>query len=626
MPCHPDVRRRHALRPLLAWGLALLLGPSGLAAPDSAPAPAAAAAAAGHVFRYAFRVAETGFDPAKISDLYSRIITSHIFEGLFFYDHLARPVKIKPLTAAAMPEISADLRHFTIRIRPGIYFADDPAFKGAVPGKGRELVAQDYVYALKRFADPATKSPAWSEIEELTLVGLADQRKQALDKRIAFDYDRPVPGLQATDRYTLTLQTAQPRPRLVEILADTGLYGAVAREVAEFYGDKLAEHPVGTGAFRLASWRRSSEIVLARNPGYRLRHYEDEAEPAPGDAEGQALLARFKGRRLPMLDKVVVSIIEEQQPRWLSFLNRQQDLIERVPEEFVNAAMPGGKLAPNLVKQGIVGYRTVGPESVLTVYNMDDPLVGGYTPDKVALRRAINLGVDVPREITLGRRGQAIPAQSPTVPHTTGYDPAYRSEMGQFSPARAKALLDLYGYIDRDGDGWRDQPDGRPLVLVKSTQPDATQRQLDELWQKNMNAIGLKIEFKFAKWPENLKAMQAGKLMIWGVASGATQLDGQNSLQRLYGPSSGGANLSRFKSAEFDAIYDRMSALPNGPERDGLFLQAKRISTAYAPYKQHVHRVYTDMAQPWLVGYRRPLFWNRWWQMVDVDPALRPAE
>ncbi len=623
-----NLRARRRGMTLLAWLAAALLPtalvpalllPAAALAADTAPA---ASAAISHTFRYAFRVAETGFDPAKISDLYSRIITSQIFEGLFLYDHLARPVKIKPLTAAAMPEVSADFQRFTIHIRPGIFFADDPAFKGV----RRELVAQDYVYALKRFADPATKSPAWGEVAELTLLGLAAQRKQALDQRIAFDYDRVLPGLRAIDRYTLQLETAEPRPRLVEILADNSLYGAVAREVAEFYGDKLAEHPVGTGAFRLASWRRSSEIVLERSPSYRLRHYEDEAEPAPGDAEGQALLAKFKGRRLPMLDRVVVSIIEEAQPAWLSFLNRQQDFIDRMPPEFANTAMPGGKLAPNLAKRGITGYRTIGPEGVLTVYNMDDPVVGGYTPDKVALRRAINLAVDIPREITLGRRGQAIPAQSPSVPHTTGYDPAYRSEMGEFSPAKAKALLDLYGYVDRDGDGWRDMPNGAPLVLVRHTQPDASQRQLDELWQKNMNAVGLKIAFKFAKWPENLKAMQAGKLMIWGVGSSATQLDGQSALQRLYGPSSGGANLSRFKSAEFDAVYDRMSALPNGPERDGLFLQAKRLSAAYAPYKQHVHRIYTDMAHPWLLGYRRPLFWTRWWQMVDVEPTSRPAD
>ena len=609
-------------RRILILACSLLL--AGLPLPGgAADAPASAAP---KTLRYAFRVAETGFDPAKISDLYSRIITSHIFEAMFHYDHLARPALIKPLTAVALPEVSADFKHFTIRIRPGIYFADDPGFQGSPPGKGRELVAQDYVYALKRFADPATKSPAWSEIDELTLLGLAEQRKETLASRKPFDYDRELPGLKAIDRYTLQLVTAAPRPRLVEILADNGLYGAVARELAEFYGDKLAQHPVGTGAFRLASWRRSSEIVLERSPSYRERFYQDEAEPVAGDAEGQALLARFTGRRLPLVDRVVVSIIEEQQPRWLSFLNRQQDFIERVPDEFVNTAMPGGKIAPNLAKQGIVGMRTVGPEGVLTVYNMDDPVVGGYTPDKVALRRAINLAVDVPREIALPRRGQAIPAQSPSVPHTTGYDPAYRSEMGEFSTAKARALLDLYGYIDRDGDGWRDLPDGQPLVLVRNTQPDASQRQLDELWQKNMNAVGLKIEFKFAKWPENLKAMQAGKLMIWGVGSSASQPDGQSALQRLYGPSSGGANLARFKLAEFDALYNRMSALPNGPEREALFLQAKRLSAAYAPYKQHVHRIYTDLLHPWLVGYRRPLFWNRWWHMVDIDTARLPAE
>jgi len=613
----------HTRRHLVRLGLATCcaLGPLCAAGAD-APATPPAAASAPKVLRYAFRVAETGFDPAKISDLYSRIVTSHIFEGLYHYDHLARPARIKPLTAVAMPEVANDFRQFTIRVRPGIYFADDPAFKG----QRRELVAQDYVYALQRFADPATKSPAWTEIAELQILGLAEQRKLALTERKPFNYEHPLPGLKALDRYTLQITVEAPRPRLVETLADNGLYGAVAREVADAYGDKLAQHPVGTGAFKLASWRRSSQIVLDRNPLYRERHYEDEAEPAANDAEGQALLARFKGRRIPMLDRVEISIIEENQPRWLSFLNKQQDFIERVPDEFVNIAMPGGKLAPNLAKQGIVGHRIVGPEGALTVYNMDDPVIGGYTPEKVALRRAINLAVDIPREINLARRGQAIPAQSPLVPHTTGYDPAYRSEMGEFNPAKAKALLDMYGYVDKDGDGWRDLPDGKPLVLVRHTQPDASQRQLDELWQKNMNAIGLKIEFKFAKWPENLKAMQAGKLMIWGVGSSASQPDGQGALIRLYGPASGGGNLSRFKLPEFDALYNRMSAMPDGPERDALFLQAKRISAAYAPYKQHVHRIYTDITQPWMTGWRRPLFWNRWWHMVDIDAAQQPGQ
>ena len=109
------------------------------------------------------------------------------------------------------------------------------------------------------------------------------------------------------------------------------------------------------------------------------------------------------------------------------------------------------------------------------------------------------------------------------------------------------------------------------------------------------------------------------------MGSSASQPDGQGAFQRLYGPSAGSANLSRFRLPAYDALYNRMSALPNGPERDALFLQAKRLSAVYAPYKQHVHRVYTDMTQPWLMGYRRPPFGNRWWHLVDIDHPLKPA-
>ncbi len=571
--------------------------------------------------RYAFRVAETGFDPARISDLYSRTVTPHIFEAPYLYDHLARPAKIRPLTAAALPEVADDYKVWTLRIRPGIFFAEDPAFKGV----RRELVAADYVYSLKRFADPAVKSPAWSSVEEMHIVGLKELRQEALKSRTPFDYEREVPGLRAPDRYTLQFRLEDSRPRMLEDLAGSDLYGAVAREVVEAYGEQFAAHPVGTGAFRLKSWRRSSLIVLERNPGFRDWFYEDEADPAPGDAEGQAMLSRFRGRRLPMVDEVEISIIEEPQPRWLSFLNEQTDFCERVPEEFIATAMPGGRVAPNLAKRGMQGLRVVGPESTMTVFNMEHPVVGGYTPEKVALRRAIGLATDVQREINTVRRGQAIPAQSPCVPHTTGFDPAFKSAMGDFDPARANALLDMYGYLDRDGDGWRELPGGQPLVLQRRTVSEGLQRQLDALWQKNMKAVGLKAEFPVAQWPENLKAAQAGNFMIWGVASSASQPDGLGALQRLYGPSKGGANLSRFENAEFDRLYLELQHMPDGPERERLFLQAKRIAVAWLPYRHHVHRFYTDMAHPWLAGYRRAFFSQRWWHMVDIDPSKKRA-
>jgi ABC-type transport system substrate-binding protein len=287
--------------------------------------------------------------------------------------------------------------------------------------------------------------------------------------------------------------------------------------------------------------------------------------------------------------------------------------------------MPNGQVAPNLAKKGIVGLRTLAPDAAFTYFNMEDPLVGGYTPEKVALRRAIGLAMDVDREIRILRRGQAVPAQSLVVPYTSGYDPNFKSENGDYDPARSMALLDLYGYTDKNGDGWRDLPDGKPLVLDVATQPDQLSRQFDEMWKKNMERIGLRVKFFTGKWPEQLKAARAGKLMIWQLGSLAAGSDGQDSLARMYGPQAGSQNLARFKNKEFDEIYDRMSVLPDGPERDELFRREKMIEVAYMPYKVQVHRFNNDLVQPWLLGYRRPVFWSEWWHMVDIDDSKRPA-
>ncbi len=604
--------RAVARRMLALVSAGLLLLPLMVHAQPTAPSIAP------KVFRYAFPVAETGFDPAQIIDIYSRTVTPHIFEALYQYDPLARPARIRPLTAAGMPEVSADFRTLTVRVQPGIFFADDPAFKG----KPRELTAHDYVYAFKRAADPVYKSPVWSFQEQFGFIGLAELRKRAIDEKKPFDYDREIEGIRALDRHTIQFKVAQPRPRLLQLIASSDLYGAVAREVVEFYGDKIMEHPVGTGPFVLKQWRRSSLIVLERNPNYRDVRFE--AEPAADDAEGQALLARFKGRRLPMVDRVEVSIIDEQQPRWLTFLNGRVDLAERVPNEFINLAMPNGKVAPNLAQQGIEGRRTVASSTFLTLFNMDDPVVGGNAPAQVALRRAISLAMDVEREIRLVRHGQAVRADSLISPHTVGFDPAFKSENSVYDLPRAKALLDLHGYVDKDGDGWRDQPDGSALVLTMATEPDQQRRALDEMFRRDMDALGLRSNFRHAKWPENLKAARNGKLMLWRVGSSSASPDGQDALAKIDSRQLGGQNLARFKLPELDALYDRMSAMPDGPEREALLERSKRIGVAYAPYKVHVHPVITDMTQPWLLGFRRPLFWQEFWQYIDIDDSRRP--
>lgn len=589
-----------------------------IAAACAALLPAGGAAATPKVLRYAFPVAETAIDPARVNDLYSRTLTQHIFEGLYHYDHLARPIEIRPLTAAAMPEVSDDFKVWTVRLKPGTYFADDPAFRG----KPRELVAQDYVYAFKRIADPANRSPAWSELQGINLLGLAELRQAALDGVRPFDYDREIPGLQAIDRYTVRFRLAEPRPRLLELLAGGDLYGAVARDVIEFYGDAAQDHPVGTGPFKLATWRRSAFIALERNPQFREMHYD--AHPAADDAEGQALLARLKGRRLPMVDRVEISIIEEGQPRWLAFLQGAADVAFEVSSQFAPLAMPNGRVAPNLAKQGIRGYLVEEPSSSQLVFNLDDPAVGGMAPQNVALRRAIGLGMNTATEIAYAYNGMATKAQTPLLPFTRSFDPTYRSDFSRYDPARANALLDLYGWR-RGADGWRTRPDGSPLLLVLSTQSDLTSHRVAEVMDRNMNALGLRLQTVVHQWPENLKAARAGSFMLWVVGSAADAPDSIGALARYDSRQIGGQNMARFRLPAFDALYDRIQALPDGPERNGLFRQAENLAVAYMPYKFKWDYLAVDLAWPQVVGYRHPVFWNDWWQYVDIDATARTA-
>ena len=596
--------------PLRRAGQAVLLAACALFA-------AAPALAQDKVLRYAFPVAETGFDPPQLSDLYSRIITANIFDALYGYDYLARPAKVRPVLAEAMPEVSGDYRTFTVRMRKGIYFADDPVFGG----KKREVTAADVVYSIKRIYDPATKSPQLSSMEEDGIVGLAALRKRAAGGK--FDYDSEVEGLRALDRYTVQFKLAEPRPRFILTLADPGVMGVVAREVVEKYGEAIMEHPVGTGPFMLNAWRRSSKITLVRNPNFREEFYE--AEPNARDPGSVRIAAAMKGKRLPMLDRVEVSIIDDPQPRWLAFLNREHDLMERLPENFATHAIPNNQLAPNLARQGIQMERTPLSDVRMFYFSMTNPVVGGYAPEKVALRRAIALAIDSAEEIRLAMRGQAMPAQGFVMPNTASFDPEFRSEMGTFDKARSIALLDMFGYTDKDGDGWRDLPDGKPLVLVYDTLAAADYRERDEVFKKNLDAIGIKLELRIGKWPEQLRASRAGKLMMWGYGLSASSPNSAPVLALAASKQIGGQNHSRFKNEQFDRIYDRIQLMPDGPERDQLIKEAQRILIAYMPIKVRHHRIGTDLMQPWVVGYKRHPNAREFWKYVDIDTSKLPT-
>ena len=401
------------------------------------------------------------------------------------------------------------------------------------------------------------------------------------------------------------------RPYLL-MLHTQGLYSAIV----DAYDKEIMAHPVGTGPFRLAHWTRTSRIILERNPTYRDETWDFEP---PADQPALAAdAARLRGRKVPLVDRVEVTIVEESQPRWLSFDQGALDLLA-VPYDYAPIAAPNHALAPHLARRGVRLQATPLADISLTYFNMEHPVVGGYAPEKVALRRAISLAFDSGRYIREIFRSSAVAADSPVVPGTFGYDPAFRTELSEYSPARAKALLDTYGYVDRDGDGYREMPDGSTLVLELGSTPDGASKVGDEVWRRSMDAIGLRVEFRKAKWPELLRESRAGKLMMWGLGWTAGSPDADPFYQILYGPNKGQSNHSRFDHPEFNALFERAKVLPHGPERDALFDRMNRIFSAYAPMRPIVHRIGTSLAHPWVSGYQRHPVLREFWKFIDLD-------
>ncbi len=589
-----------------------------LGAALSAAALVAAAApgvAAEKVLRVPFVIAETSFDPARVSDLYSNTVIEEIFETPLSYDMLARPAKLKPQLLESMPEVGEGGRSYLLTFRKGVFFADDPVFRGT----RRELTAQDYAYAIRRLVDPQVASPnLW----------MVEGRIEGIDEAVArarkagrLDYDEPIRGLEVLDRYRLRIRLAKPDYNFLYILAIPNL-GAQAREVVEHYGADIGAHPVGTGPYRLAEWKRSSKIVLARNPGFREEYYH--AEPPADDAVSQRLHAEMKGKRIPQIDRVEIYVIEESQPRWLAFLNNELDWIN-LPYEFNSMAIPGGRVAPYLARRGVKYIPDIDPDVTYLYFNMKDPVWGGYTPEKVALRRAVSLAYSNEDEVFLIRNGNAIEAHSPLPPGVLGYDPAF--SLGRtHDTAKAKALLDMFGYVDRDGDGWRETPEGGPLTFVYATEPDQLSRLFTQHWKKSMDAVGIRMEVLTEKWPDLRKKSKLGKLQNWHLAWGADYPDGENFLQLLYGPNCGSSNDGCFQLAEYDRLYEQAAALPPGPERTRIYQRMARLIAAYAPWKLNSHRKRSQMVQPWVLGWRKHPILHDAYRYADIDLDVRARQ
>lgn len=592
---------------LKRWGLGILAGSILLS--SSVSSFAQSPADPKKVLRYVFPVAETGFDPAGVHDLYSAHVNGSIFETLFTYDYLASPAKLVPRTAVALPEVSADGLTYTIRLQKGIYFAADPVFKG----KKRELTSTDYVYTFKRLLDPSLRSPnSW--LLDGRILGMEALLKQA-QKTGKFNYDQSVAGLQTPDRYTLVIRLTTPDQNFPMLLAHQPA-GAVAREVIEKYRDKagfVMGHPIGTGPYMLSRWTPGSRIILKANPDFRSFVWNFKASTP----EDQKIVKAMQGKKMPQIGEIDIQVMEEGQSRWLSFIKDEVDLFA-LDGELTVQALQDGKLKPELVKKGVQLSRITDPSIDYHYWNMRNPVIGGLSKDKIALRRAMAMAFSADNYINILQKGDAQKLQAPIPSGVVGYDPNYRSSI-PYSVKAANLLLDRYHY-NVAADGWRTQPNGKPLVIEMTLSGNNLRSQQQaEFWKKTLDSIKIKMTTKSMPFAEALKLEKQCKTMFKASAWIADYPDADNFMQLFYGKNIKITNNGCVKIPEYDRLYEQAQKMIPSPERDAIYAKMSRLLEVYMPVQVIGARYRNILAQPRVIGFKKHPILPAEWMYIDID-------
>jgi len=521
-----------------------------------------------------------GFDPAYAEDLYSHTVMAQIYETLMQYSYLERPYKVETSLAEKMPEISPDGLTYTFKIKKGVYFQNDPCFK-----EKRELTADDFVYSFKRIADVQTRSTGWW-IFDKRIVGLNEFREKTKTGEI--DYDKTdVPGLKALDRYTLQIKLTQPYPQFLYVL--TMMYtAAVPKEAVKYYKDEFLNHPVGTGPYKLVKWVRNSIIVLERNPDFRDEYYPTKGEPT----DEKLGLLDDAGKKIPFIDRIEFIIFLEDQPMWLNFLKGNIDRSGIPKDNYSSAITPSKELVPELKEKGITLWKTPMLDVTYIGFNMEDPILG----KNKKLRQAISLSHNVERVIELFYNGRAIPAHTPIPPGLDGYDPDFKNPYQKYDPEKAKKLLAEAGF-----------PEGKglPELTYEVSGTGTTERQMAELFKKELEEIGIKIKVNYNTWPEFLGKLNTRRAQIFGLAWAADYPDAENFLQLFYGPNSApGPNNTNFNSHEYNKLYEKIRTMNPSPERTKLYKEMSKIIVEECPWVFGTHRLSFGLTHKWLKNYK----------------------
>ena len=525
-----------------------------------------------------------GFDPAHAADQASILAAGKVYEGLLQYAYWDRPYRVEPLLAAAMPEVSPDGLLWRIPVRKGIYFSDDPCFV-QTGGKGREVVAQDVVYSILRIADVKVGSGGYWVFRG-RIPGL-DEFREASRSDSSTEYDRGIEGLKAVGEHELEIRLNAPYPQLPWVLAMPYAF-VVPREAVEFYGSEFVNHPVGTGPYVLAGARQNYRYEFRENPKWKET---GRAEYMPANAP-----TPDAGRRLPLVPRIVNSVVGDPSTAWLLFLSGQLDRVDVSRDQWDSIITPEKELRPELVARGISLSKSPQLSVSYTAFNMEDPVVGSNKK----LRQALTCAFDSPQWKEF-QNGRMMVPNSPVPPGVAGHSeqkPPY-----PFDLERARRLLAEAGYPEG-----KDPATGRrlKLTLELGSADNPETRQAAELMASFMDRIGVVLEPSYNNWPALLKKIEQRQAQLFSLTWLGDYPDAQNFLQLFASENaSPGPNRSNYRSEEFDRLYQAMVALPDSPEREALCQAATGVVMEDCPWILTAYPMAFSVQQPRLRNYQR---------------------
>ena len=625
-------------------------------------------------------------DPARSYSAEEALFIDQIYEAPFRYHFLKRPYVLEPALAEAMPELSylnedmqpvdsdaPDLAFtlYTIRLKQGVLYQPHPAL--AVDNDGnplylfeneqeslayktlydfpesgtRELTAHDFVYGLKRLANPRNKSPLLGFLSNY-IVGMPEFGQQAMEQEGSGWQDLrniPLEGLQAINDHTLTIRIKGLYPQFKYWMA-MHFFAPMPWEADRFYHNPgfqnrnmtIDWYPIGTGAFMMTRNDPNSGITLERNPNYRFDPYPSEG--APKDKE-QGFLTDA-GKPMPFIDRATFRMEKESLPQWSKFMqgwyDRSGDDTHNISSSNFDRAFVvsgnGVDLSQEMLDRGITVSTELKPSIYYYGFNMKDPVVGGYTEEKRKLRRAISLVINTEEflEIFANGRGQA--AMGPIPPGISGYidgeegiDPYLydwvNGKAQRKSIEKAQRLLAEAGYPNG-----RDRKTGRPLVLYLDTVGGSAGPIAD--WRRRqLEKIGVQLEYRTSDYVRFKQKMRQGNTQIFGWGWLADYPDPENFLFLLESSQTSencqcdGSNTANYENPEFDRLFAKMKTMENSPEREAILAEMVEMVRRDSPWFGGYHTKEYYLNNSWVTNTKRHGIAADTLKYLRVDTDLR---